>query len=57
MLCASINLVDQKLHPGLYTVYVSNSFVTDEALEAVAPHLDVLCSDIKSLRDDFYGDR
>ncbi|MGD8742426.1 MAG: AmmeMemoRadiSam system radical SAM enzyme [Granulosicoccaceae bacterium] len=39
---------------GLYTVYVSNSFVTDEALELMAPHVDVLCSDIKSLRDDFY---
>ncbi len=39
---------------GLYTVYVSNSFVTDEALELVAPNLDVLCSDIKSMRDDFY---
>jgi len=39
---------------GLYTVYVSNSFVTDEALQLVAPNLDVLCSDIKSMRDDFY---
>ena len=39
---------------GLYTVYVSNSFVTDEALELVAPKLDVLCSDIKSMSDDFY---
>jgi pyruvate formate lyase activating enzyme len=39
---------------GLYTVYVSNSFVTDEALEAMAPWMDVLCSDIKSLREDFY---
>lgn len=39
---------------GLYTVYVSNSFVTDEALELMAPCVDVLCSDIKSLRDDFY---
>ena len=39
---------------GLFTVYVSNSFVTDEALEQMAPHVDVLCSDIKSLRDDFY---
>jgi pyruvate formate lyase activating enzyme len=39
---------------GLYTVYVSNSFVTDEALELMAPHVDVLCSDIKSLRDNFY---
>ncbi len=41
---------------GLYTVYVSNSFVTDEALELLAPHMDVLCSDIKSLSDDFYHD-
>ena len=41
---------------GLYTVYVSNSFITDEALELLAPHMDVLCSDIKSLSDDFYRD-
>ncbi len=47
--------VSQLAHEaGLYTVYVSNSFVTDEALELMAPHVDVLCSDIKSLRDDFY---
>lgn len=39
---------------GLYTVYVSNSFVTDEALELLAPAIDVLCSDIKSLDDAFY---
>lgn len=41
---------------GLYTLYVSNSFVTDEALELMAPQVDVLCSDIKSMRDDFYHD-
>ena len=41
---------------GLYTVYVSNSFVTDEALELMAPLVDVLCSDIKSLEDSFYHD-
>ena len=41
---------------GLFTVYVSNSFVTDEALELMAPHIDVLCSDIKSLSADFYRD-
>ncbi|MCK5262254.1 MAG: AmmeMemoRadiSam system radical SAM enzyme [Gammaproteobacteria bacterium] len=41
---------------GLYTVYVSNSFITDEALELVAPHIDVMCSDIKSMRDDFYAE-
>lgn len=41
---------------GLYTVYVSNSFVTEEALRVMAPHVDVLCSDIKSMRDEFYRD-
>lgn len=41
---------------GLYTVYVSNSFVTDEALELMAPLVDVLCSDVKSLEDKFYHD-
>jgi pyruvate formate lyase activating enzyme len=39
---------------GLFTVYVTNSFVTDEALELMAPQVDVFCSDIKSLSDDFY---
>jgi len=41
---------------GLFTVYVSNSFVTDEALELMAPYIDVLCSDIKSLSSEFYKD-
>jgi pyruvate formate lyase activating enzyme len=39
---------------GLYTVYVSNSYITDEALELLVGKVDVLCSDIKSMRDDFY---
>lgn len=41
---------------GLYTVYVSNSFVTDEALALLTEQVDVLCSDIKSLDDAFYRD-
>jgi pyruvate formate lyase activating enzyme len=41
---------------GLYTVYVSNSYVTDEALAQIAPYIDVLCSDIKSLSNEFYRD-
>ncbi len=41
---------------GLYTVYVSNSFVTDSALKLLAPWMDVLCSDIKSFDDSFYKD-
>ena len=47
--------VCQRAHEaGLYTVYVSNSYVTHEALNIIAPHIDVLCSDIKSMRDSFY---
>ena len=41
---------------GLFTLYVSNSFVTDEALQVMAPHIDVLCSDIKSMSTEFYKD-
>jgi pyruvate formate lyase activating enzyme len=41
---------------NLYTVYVSNSFVTREALTEIAPYVDVLCSDVKSLDQDFYTD-
>lgn len=41
---------------GLYTVYVSNSFVSTEALRDLQGAIDVVCSDIKSLSDDFYLD-
>jgi pyruvate formate lyase activating enzyme len=51
-----IDVAELAHQAGLYTVYVSNSFVTDEALALAAPHIDVLCSDIKSMRDDFYRD-
>ena len=27
----------------LFTIYVSNNFMTDEALEQMAPYLDFLC--------------
>lgn len=49
-----LDVSKQAREKGLYTVYVSNSFVTDEALELMAPYVDVLCSDIKSLDDEFY---
>lgn len=49
-----LDVAVQARRAGLYTVYVSNSFATEEALRVMAPHVDVLCSDIKSLRDDFY---
>ena len=51
-----LDVSEQAHAAGLYTVYVSNSFVTDEALELMAPHVDVLCSDIKSLDEGFYKD-
>lgn len=51
-----LDVAERAKTAGLYTVYVSNSFVTDEALELLAPCMDVLCSDIKSLSDDFYHD-
>ena len=41
---------------GLYTVYVSNSFVSTEALRDLQGAIDVVCSDIKSLSDEFYLD-
>jgi pyruvate formate lyase activating enzyme len=37
-------------------VYVSNSFVTHEALDCLRGQVDVLCSDIKSMDDAFYKD-
>lgn len=39
---------------GLFLIYVSNSFISRQALEFIAPHIQVLCSDIKSMRQDFY---
>jgi pyruvate formate lyase activating enzyme len=51
-----LDVSQQAREAGLYTVYVSNSFVTDEALELMAPWVDVLCSDIKSLDDRFYNE-
>lgn len=41
---------------GLYTVYVSNGFVTREALDCLRGRVDVMCSDIKSMDDAFYKD-
>jgi pyruvate formate lyase activating enzyme len=49
-----IDVCELAREAGLYTVYVTNSFITPEALRLVAPLIDVLCSDIKSLEDAFY---
>lgn len=39
---------------GLYTVYVSNSFVSAETVALLKERIDVLCSDIKSTDDAYY---
>jgi len=39
---------------GLYTVYVSNGYITPEALDAIGPYLDAFRVDIKGFTKDFY---
>ncbi len=39
---------------GLYTVYVTNGYATEEALDAIGPYLDVYRVDFKSFADRFY---
>jgi pyruvate formate lyase activating enzyme len=39
---------------GLYTVYVSNGYITPEALDAIGPYLDAFRVDIKGFTNDFY---
>ncbi len=39
---------------GLYTVYVTNGFFTEEALDTIGPYLDAWCVDVKGFSDAFY---
>ena len=39
---------------GLKTIYVTNGFITPEALRRMAPYLDAFRVDIKSFSEDFY---
>ena len=39
---------------GLYTVFVTNGFLTREALNFLGPHIDVYRVDIKSVKSPFY---
>ncbi|WMW24736.1 AmmeMemoRadiSam system radical SAM enzyme [Methanolobus sediminis] len=41
---------------GLGTVYVTNGYITPEALETIAPYLDAFRVDIKAFTEDFYRD-
>ncbi len=38
----------------LYTVYVTNGFLTEEALDTIGPYLDAWRVDIKGFSDEFY---
>lgn len=39
---------------GFYTAYVTNSFITPEALKEISPYLDAFRADLKSFDDEFY---
>jgi len=39
---------------GLKNVFVTNGFMTEEAIEKISPFLDAANVDLKSFRDDFY---
>jgi len=39
---------------GLYTVYVTNGYITPEGLDVIGPHLDAYRVDIKGFSDDTY---
>ena len=39
---------------GIFNVFVTNGFMTPEALESVAPYLDACNVDLKSFQEEFY---
>jgi len=39
---------------GLYTVYVTNGYITSEALDTIGPYLDAFRVDVKGFTSDFY---
>jgi pyruvate formate lyase activating enzyme len=40
----------------LYTVYVTNGYITPEALDMIGPYLDGYCVDVKGFTDRIYRD-
>lgn len=40
---------------GIKNVFVSNGYITEEALRVIAPYLDANNIDLKSFSDEFYG--
>ena len=39
---------------GMYTVYVTNGFMSQEALDVIGPYLDGYCVDVKGFTDKLY---
>ena len=39
---------------NLYTVYVTNGYITEEALDSIGPYLDAYRVDVKGFTDSFY---
>ncbi|MFQ5975277.1 MAG: AmmeMemoRadiSam system radical SAM enzyme, partial [Candidatus Hydrothermarchaeales archaeon] len=39
---------------GLYTVYVTNGYMTEEALDTISPYLDAMNVDVKGFTEKFY---
>lgn len=39
---------------GLYTCYVTNGYITEDALKDISPYLDAMNIDVKAFNDDFY---
>jgi pyruvate formate lyase activating enzyme len=44
----------QAKEEGLYNNFVTNGYMTGQALEMISPYLDAANVDLKSFRDDFY---
>ncbi|MDP8229729.1 MAG: AmmeMemoRadiSam system radical SAM enzyme [Candidatus Gorgyraea atricola] len=42
---------------GLSNIFVTNGYMTEEALETIKPYLDAANVDLKSFREDFYRDK
>jgi len=41
---------------GLHTVYVTNGYLSQEALDMIGPYLDGYCVDVKGFSDELYRD-
>ncbi len=39
---------------GMYTAYVTNGYMTEEALDRIDPYLDAMNIDVKAFREEFY---